>query len=322
MSAGTEKSRVLLVDDDRTMLDSLAQMVESCGYEALPARSWAEALMLFRKQIPDIVLLDVMMPTIDGFKLARMIKAESGHFVPIILITGLGDADSKRRGMAAGADDFLSKPVAPLELEVRLNAMLRIKELTDQIAAANAKLAELATTDALTSLCNRRAIYEHLDREFHRSQRYGNPFAVFLLDIDHFKLVNDTWGHAMGDRIIVRVARILTETVRQTDFTGRYGGEEFLVLAPETPHVNARVLAERIRARVEHVSRSDDELPEVTVSIGIASSDNVAAEHYEELVQAADVALYEAKNAGRNRCVAAIATTPPPDEKRPPSPGE
>jgi diguanylate cyclase (GGDEF)-like protein len=264
-----------------------------------------------------------MMPTIDGFKLARMIKAESGHFVPIILITGLGDADSKRRGMAAGADDFLSKPVAPLELEVRLNAMLRIKELTDQIAAANAKLAELATTDGLTSLYNRRAIYEHLDREFHRSQRYGNPFAVFLLDIDHFKLVNDTWGHAMGDRIIVRVARILTETVRQTDFSGRYGGEEFLVLAPETPHVNARVLAERIRARVEHVSRSEDELPEVTVSIGIASSDNVTAEHYEELVQAADVALYEAKNAGRNRCVAARATNEPAgQEKRPPSPGE
>ncbi len=287
------------------MVDTLARMVTDCGYEPLTARTWADALMLFRRGRPDIALLDVMMPTIDGYKLARMIKAEAGQFMPIILITGLGDLESKRRGMAAGADDFLSKPVAPLELEIRLNAMLRIKELTDEIARANRKLAELATTDSLTGLLNRRAIYEHLDREFQRSRRYGNEFAVLLLDIDHFKRVNDTHGHGAGDRVLEMVGGILRETVRQTDFVSRYGGEEFLVLAPETPRVNALVLAERVRARVEHTSREADALPLVTVSIGVAVSDLAAARQCEDLVQLADVALYEAKDGGRNRCVVA-----------------
>jgi diguanylate cyclase (GGDEF)-like protein len=298
-------SRVLIVDDDRTMLDSLGTLVGECGYQAVTARTWADALMLFRRSKPDIVLLDVMMPTIDGYKLARMIKAEAEDFVPIILITGLGDLESKRRGMAAGADDFLSKPVAPLELEIRLSSMLRIKQLTDQIAAANRKLEELATTDGLTALLNRRAIYEHLDREFNRSRRYGNPLAVCLLDIDHFKKVNDTWGHGVGDRVLEAVSAILRQTVRQTDFVGRYGGEEFLVLAPETPRLNARVLAERIRARVEIGTRSDEAIPPVTVSVGVASSEAVSANECEELVQLADGALYEAKDAGRNRSVMA-----------------
>jgi len=295
------------------MVDTLAQMVTDCGYEPLTARTWADALMLFRRGQPDIALLDVMMPTIDGYKLARMIKGEAEQFVPIILITGLGDLESKRRGMAAGADDFLSKPVAPLELEVRLNAMLRIKRLTDEIALANRKLAELATTDSLTGLLNRRAIYEHLDREFHRSQRYGNPFAVLLLDIDHFKQVNDNHGHAVGDRVLEMVGGILRETVRQTDFVSRYGGEEFLVLAPETPRVNAMVLAERVRARVESTSRAADALPTVTVSIGLAVSDQVDVRQCEELVQLADVALYEAKDGGRNRCVMATEPRRPGD---------
>lgn len=292
------------------MLDALSQMVRDCGHEALPARTWADALMLFRRSEPDIALLDVMMPTIDGYKLARMIKGEADSFVPIILITGLGDLESKRRGMAAGADDFLSKPVGQLELDIRLNAMLRIKQLADELGLANRKLAELATTDGLTTLLNRRAIYEHLDREFSRSHRYGNPFAVLLLDIDHFKQVNDTWGHATGDRVLVRVSAILRETVRQTDFVGRYGGEEFLVLAPETPVVNARVLAERIRARIEHGTRGDPDLPASSVSVGIASSETVKVQHFEELVQLADAALYEAKEAGRNRCVVAQSPSP------------
>jgi len=306
-------ARVLLVDDDRSMLDALAALVAECGHEALVASTWTDALMLFRRARPDLVLLDVMMPTIDGYKLARMLKAEADRFVPIILITGLGDLESKRRGMSAGADDFLSKPVAPLELEIRLNAMLRIQQLTDEIAAANRKLAELATTDPLTRLYNRRALYEHLDREFQRSQRYGNAFAVLLLDIDHFKRVNDTWGHAVGDRVLVAVSQIVRETVRQTDFVGRYGGEEFLVLAPETPHLNARVLAERIRARVEAGTRGGgDQRPAVTVSVGVASSDAVRTQHFEELIQLADDALYAAKHAGRNRCEMATAPAAAP----------
>ncbi len=295
------KSRVLLVDDDRTMLDSLGQMVTSCGYLALPAPTWSDALKIFRRERPDIVLLDVMMPTIDGYKLARMIKAEAPEsFVPIILITGLDDLESKRRGMSAGADDFLTKPVAGLELEIRLNAMLRIKQLTDQLATANSKLAELAVTDPLTRLYNRRALYEHLDREFNRSRRYGNAFAVAMLDIDHFKRVNDTYGHSTGDQVLALVARTLSETVRRTDIVGRYGGEEFLILAPETPLAAAHILAERIRSAVEARTAAADGCPAVTISVGVACSETVQAETSEALVQLADGALYTAKDRGRN----------------------
>ncbi len=303
MGEEARRSRVLLVDDDRSMVDTLGEMVTACGYQALPAQTWSDALRIFRRAKPDIVLLDVMMPTIDGYKLARMIKAESDSFVPIILITGLDDLESKRRGMSSGADDFLTKPVAPLELQIRLNAMLRIKELTDQLATANAKLGELAVTDALTGLCNRRSLYEHLDREFNRSRRYGNPFAVLMLDIDHFKVVNDTWGHSTGDKVLVSVSGTMKDSVRKTDFVGRYGGEEFVIVAPETPLDAARVLGERIRKSVEISTASAEELPAVTVSVGIACNENVRAETSEDLVQMADGALYEAKEGGRNRCV-------------------
>ena len=301
--AAKKSSRVLIVDDDRTMLDSLGGMISECGYHGLTAQTWSDALKIFRREVPDIVLLDVIMPTIDGYKLARMIKAEAESFVPIILITGLDDLESKRRGMSAGADDFLIKPVAPLELEIRLNAMLRIKLLTDELAAANNKLAELAVTDPLTGLYNRRALYEHLDREFNRSRRYGNSFAVCMLDIDHFKAVNDNYGHSMGDEVLKLVAATLNETIRRTDIVGRYGGEEFLILAPETPPEAAHILAERLRANVEENTRAAPGLPDVTVSVGAACSATVKAETCEALVQLADGALYDAKDSGRNCCI-------------------
>lgn len=297
--------RVLLVDDDHTMLTVLVEQVRECGYTAFAAATFGDALHLFRSKLPDIVLLDVMMPTLDGYKLARMLKQEATGFVPVILITALGDIDSKRRGMAAGADDFLTKPVGQVELEIRLGSMLRIKQLTDEIRDANTKLAEIAVTDTLTGICNRRALYEQLEREFERSKRHGHPFSVFLMDIDHFKLVNDTYGHGVGDRVLVSVASALTETIRSTDSVGRYGGEEFLVVAPETSAAQARILGERLRCHVAQVTDAEPDAPEVTVSIGIASSDVVHANRYDEMIEMADNALYEAKDAGRNRCISA-----------------
>ncbi len=296
---------VLLVDDDHTMLSVLVEQVRACGYQAFAAATFGDALQLFRARRPDLVLLDVMMPTLDGYKLARMLKQESSGFVPIILLTALGDIDSKRRGMAAGADDFLTKPVGQVELEIRLASMLRIKTLTDEIHAANTKLAEIAVTDPLTGICNRRALYEQLAREFERSKRHGHPFSVFLMDIDHFKNVNDTFGHGVGDRVLVSVASALSETIRSTDSVGRYGGEEFVVLAPETSSAQARLLGERLRCQVAQVTGAEPDAPEVTISVGIASSDVVRVSRFDEMLELADNALYEAKDAGRNRCVSA-----------------
>jgi diguanylate cyclase (GGDEF)-like protein len=297
--------RVLIVDDDRAVLASLASMVEEGGHEAIPTTSWSEALRVSRQTPPDLVLLDVMMPTIDGFKLARMMKSEAPVFVPIILLTALDDIESKRRAMAAGADDFLTKPVTPLELEIRMSSMLRIKELTDQIQAANKMLAEMAVTDPLTGLVNRRSLDEHLEREWARSQRYGNPFSVLMLDVDFFKKVNDNHGHAVGDQVLRLVSETVKQVVRQTDVVGRFGGEEFMVLAPETSSSNAKVLADRIRVRIAGASLDHRDLPGVTVSAGVSSTDRGEIATVGRLVELADEALYEAKRAGRDRVVMA-----------------
>ncbi len=294
--------RILLVDDDRAILSALEKMVREHGYETVTARTWSDALRVYRRSKPDMVLLDVMMPAIDGFKLARILKDEDvERFVPIILITGLGDMESKRRGIASGADDFLTKPVSSVELQLRLSSMLRIKELTDQIKAANDKLAELAATDPLTQLRNRRVIYEHLEREFARARRYDHPLSVFMMDIDHFKSVNDNHGHGVGDEVLRVVARVLRNSTRETDIVGRYGGEEFIVLAPETGAEAAMIVGERIRTAIQAESEAGAGIPTVTISIGVATTQAVEAAHFEDLIHLADQALYSAKRAGRNQ---------------------
>jgi two-component system cell cycle response regulator len=300
----TGPARILVVDDDPLLVEALATAARSHGHEAIVATTPADALRHFRESRPDLVFLDVVMPTLDGFKLARLMKADGGSFVPIILVTGLDDLESKRRGMAAGADDFLTKPVNPVELEIRLTSMLRIKELTDQLQEANARLAQLAVTDPLTGLANRRALYAHLDREIDRAKRYKHPLAVLVIDIDHFKAVNDGHGHQTGDRVLVLVAQVITQSVRASDVAGRFGGEEFIVLAPETPPQSMKVVAERIRRAVEAQTAAQKGLPGVTVSIGAAGAVDGEGT-VEAIVARADAALYEAKRGGRNRVVIA-----------------
>jgi two-component system, cell cycle response regulator len=301
-----QRLRLLLVDDDRSMLDHTARVVTDAGYDAITASTWTDALRHFRESKPDLILLDVMMPTIDGYKLARIIKGDATTFVPIILLTALEDVESKRRGMASGADDFLSKPVTAPELQIRLQSMLRIKELTDQLQQANAKLAQLAVTDPLTGLNNRRSLYAQLEREFARAQRYRHPLSVLMLDIDHFKAVNDTFGHQMGDRVLKILGDVLRSSIRNSDIGGRFGGEEFMVLAPETARDTVGVLAERIRAGVQvRTATAGEGIPKISVSIGVATTELQHATTFEELVHLADEALYKAKREGRNRVVIA-----------------
>jgi len=299
------RSRILVVDDDRTMLHSLTDMVEGLGYEVVAASSWTEALRSFRSARPAAALLDVMMPTIDGYKLTRMLKSEAGDaFVPIILLTALDDVASKRRGMASGADDFLSKPVHSVELEIRLKSMLRIKELADELQLAKQRLERLAVTDSLTSLHNRRSLDEALEREFARARRYGHPLSVLMLDLDHFKQVNDNHGHAVGDAVLELVGDVLKRATRETDIVGRFGGEEFMMLAPHTPREQAELVGERIRELVASDSEAAENLPSVTMSVGLASTEFEVLDNGEQLVKLADDALYEAKRGGRNRVVA------------------
>jgi diguanylate cyclase (GGDEF)-like protein len=296
---------VLIVDDDRLQCVHLAKLVAEWGAEAFTAQQLSDALRLHQGSRPDLVLLDVMMPQVDGYKLAQMFKRAS-PYVPVILLTALDDIESKRRGLSAGADEFLSKPVNALELQIRMSSMLRIKRLTDELERLNRSLAELATIDPLTQIANRRVVEQRLAHEFQRHRRYKHPFAVALVDIDHFKAVNDGHGHPAGDRVLVEVAAAIRYSVRATDLVARFGGEEFIIVAPETGSVAARLMADRVRRAiaVRTAGRAEQGLPPVTASLGVASTESKAADET-ELVAKADAALYQAKNEGRNRVVVA-----------------
>jgi diguanylate cyclase (GGDEF)-like protein len=299
--ASIQGAHILIVDDEPLQCRHLARSVEEWGAVPFVAQTFADAMRLHREAAPDIVLLDVMMPHVDGFKVAQQFKREV-KFVPIILLTGLDDIESKRRGLAAGADECLSKPVNLLELQIRVSSMLRIKRLADQLEAANVRLSALATIDPLTQLANRQVLTERLTLEFKRAKRYRNPFSCLLIDIDHFKKVNDTRGHPVGDIVLAAVAGTLAGTIRDTDLVGRYGGEEFMILAPETSLRQAMFLGERLRCGIESQVTSEPDFPRVTVSIGIASTDQTI-ESTTDLVALADEALYRAKREGRNRVV-------------------
>lgn len=276
------------------------QLIEDLGHTTSAAHGWAQALHAARVRKPDLVLLDVVMPTVDGFKLTRQLKAESEGFLPILLLSSLQGADAKWRAMGAGADDLLSKPVDPVELEIRMRSMLRIRKLAAQLCTANRKLEELALTDELTGLLNRRAADDGLRREFSRANRYQRDLSVLLLDVDHFKGVNDTYGHGVGDVCLQLVGGVLREQSRTSDIATRYGGEEFLVIAPDTDEDGALLLGERLRRCVQESSRSLAEGPaELTVSIGVSTLGH--QDTTDALVQGADQALYTAKRDGRNR---------------------
>ena len=303
LASSLRDARILIVDDDRAQCGHLTEIVKK--WDAIPfvAQTTADALRLYRDVEPDIVLLDVLMPQIDGYKLAKIFKAD-GKYIPIILLTALEDLDSKRRGLAAGGDEFLSKPVNVLELQIRVSSMLRIRRLTHELEGANRQLQAYASIDPLTQLANRRVLDERLDQEFARATRHSHPLACMMIDVDHFKKVNDEHGHIVGDRVLAQVAAAITATIRKTDVAGRYGGEEFLVLVPETPCTGAHVLAERLRRAVASIGRSGGDVPAVTVSIGIATTE-LKLPSAQELLRRADGALYAAKNAGRDRVVLA-----------------
>jgi two-component system, cell cycle response regulator len=305
---------ILIIDDTRSTREEIASYVSSIGHKPITAETGLEGLRLLREHRPGLVLLDVVMPSIDGFKIAQMMKAETRGFVPIILLTARTDFETRRRGHKAGADDFLNKPVNADELAIRIDAMLRIKLLTEQLEAANAKLAEMAETDGLTGVANRRRLDQMLDLEHERSRRYKRPLGLLIVDIDFFKKINDGYGHAIGDSVLKTVAQGVREMLRRSDVCGRYGGEEFVVIAPELTAEGAQVLAERVRQHVALMrigaGFGQDGQPRevrVSVSIGVAAFDNGADAPIAELMHRADAALYQAKGGGRNRVVLAAA---------------
>ncbi len=271
------------------------------------AKDGLEGFKLLLNNRIDLVLCDVVMPGIDGFKFLSLKKARSELVeVPVIMLAGTAsDVHAKVRGLEAGASDYLTKPFDDEELVARVKVHLKIKGLQDELREKNQRLEELSNTDGLTRVVNRRHLMELLDLEFTRARRYNNALSFVMVDIDHFKAINDRYGHQVGDEALTAVASVLRQDLRRNDVIGRYGGEEFSLLLPETVGDGARVVAERYRKRLEEYQlNAQGERIRLTASFGVAE---LAPEltNLDALVRRADAAMYQAKHQGRNRVVVA-----------------
>ena len=296
-------TRILVVDDHEDNVELLRARLEARGYDVEAAMDGQEALDKVHASPPDLILLDVMMPRIDGIEVTRQLKGDSSlPFIPIIMQTALETTEDKVEGLDAGADDYITKPINFAELEARVKSLLRIKALQEELTRANEALLKASQTDGLTGLDNRRHIEERLTEMFSHAARLNEPLACVMCDVDHFKSVNDTYGHQAGDAVLQQVAEILRDSAREIDRVGRYGGEEFIVLLPAANLADATAFAERVRGEVEarEFSYADGTLRR-TLSAGVAAWPHPDIRHQEALVKAADDALYAAKQGGRNR---------------------
>jgi len=322
--------RILIVDDSsavRVALRAALAGLPAVG-EIVEAVDGIDALAQLARAPADLILTDITMPRLDGFKFLAAVRDNPRYRdVVVIMLSSHGESVDKVRGLTLGANDYVTKPFERAELLARVMVMLKMKDLQEELKLkaaalerANRELERLANTDGLTGLPNRRAFFAQLEVEFSRSRRYGTPLALLMLDIDHFKSFNDRYGHQTGDQALRAVGAALAGGIRNYDCAGRYGGEEFICLLPETGPADALMVAERLRRHVRAASVAavgGDGVPTdvgMTVSVGVVTWPECPAETADHLVAAADQALYQAKAAGRDRCVVAApaATRPAP----------
>ena len=321
-----QTSTILVADDNPTNVLLLQRALSKHGYHVITADNGQAALELAREVKPDLILLDVMMPQHDGLEVCRLLTSEpETATIPIIFVTARVDSDEVVRALTMGGSDYITKPFILKEVLARIAVHLRLRQfenelvkrnqelerLSAQLADMNVELARLTRKDPLTGLLNRRAWFETMVLEHERCRRYQSAYSILLLDVDHFKAFNDSQGHQAGDECLKRVAEGITAGCRTLDLIGRYGGEEFIVLAPETDNAGALALAERICACVDEMKLphpASPTSPWLTVSIGVATS--TPNEPWEGVVRRADQALYTAKQNGRNQiCAAECALT-------------
>jgi len=307
-----KKKRILVVDDHEDNIELLRARLEARGYEVEGANDGQAALDAVRRVCPDLILLDVMMPRMDGSEVVRRLKANAElPFIPVIMQTALDSTENKVEGLDAGADDYITKPINFAELEARVNSLLRIKALQTDLAARERELSELndrlrliSLTDGLTEVENRRSLELHLHEMWQHSMRLHEPIALIICDIDKFKAVNDNYGHQAGDSVLKEFAQLLKSEAREIDRVGRYGGEEFLLILSGTVLDAAVTFAERLREKVEgHTFSYAGGTLRRTMSCGVAAAPHPRVKDQEALLRAADDALYVAKETGRNRVV-------------------
>jgi diguanylate cyclase (GGDEF)-like protein len=306
--------KVLLAEDSRSNQMLISAYIQDFGHDVIAVSNGAEALREFKLDRPDLVIMDVTMPEMDGIEATQKIREfslQQGDWVPIVFLSGLSDAEDILKGIEAGGDDYLTKPVDETVLKAKLTAMQRIAEMRHQLHVANRKLTLMTVKDGLTGLYNRRHFDDVIEKELKMSRRIKAPVSLILCDIDHFKKYNDYYGHQQGDDCLKQIAKALQNAVKRPgDVVARYGGEEFVAVLPETELAGAEQVAEAIRQAVEALSIVHEQsttADHVTLSLGVACltaiKEDIVDELIRTLIENADQSLYKAKEQGRNRVI-------------------
>ena len=318
MAKNGDEMKILVVEDSKVTMKALCNYLKRMGVESpLKAVTGQDAIDLFRKHRPDIVLLDAILPDIDGFDVAKKFRSlEKGdEWTAIIFLTSMDKDEDVERGIEAGGDDYLLKPISQVVLRAKINAMRRLVEMqralvdvTQELNVANKELQRLSTTDGLTGIANRRFFDQLSVREWRRCERMNKPMALVMVDVDHFKKYNDTYGHQGGDECLKSVAaQVARAAPRATDLAARYGGEEFVLVLGDTTIDGAKWVANNIRQHVADlkIPHSASNIGHVSVSCGVASLLPQEGMSFETLLKITDEALYKAKKQGRNTVVCA-----------------
>ena len=301
--------KILLADDEPIARTMLEHWLAGWGYEVTLARDGESALQALKDDTElRLLVVDWVMPKKDGIEVCKAIRGGPQEpYVYIVLLTAKDDKSDIIAGLDAGADDYLVKPCNPLELKVRLRAGRRVIELQEQLVKARESLRFEAMHDSLTGLLNRGAVLEQLTKELVRASRRGAPVSVLMGDLDHFKIINDTFGHPAGDAVLRETARRLKVGVRAYDSIGRLGGEEFICVLPECDAKTGLSVAQRLcRSLADTPTQYSGNAISHSISIGVAATDQFGSARADELMRAADAALYRAKHAGRSRALLAI----------------
>ncbi len=297
-------AKILIIDDDFDFVNMMKLMLSLQDFEVDTAFSGEEGLRkIATSQDIDVVLLDVMMPGMSGFDVCKEIrKIRESTRLPVILLTAKGEKEDIIEGINCGANDYITKPFESEILVAKINSLIKLKQLQDELEEKNRQLENLAITDGLTGIYNYRFFHNKLKEEFERAKRYETPLACIMIDLDFFKNINDKYGHMTGDAILTELAVIIMQNIRKNDVFARYGGEEFVLLLPHTSENGAYNEAERIRKSIEeHFFSGVNAKGVITISLGIANYPATYINTPEDLIKFADIALYDAKRNGRNR---------------------
>jgi len=302
----SSSANILIVDDVEDNIEILGDLLTFDGYNVQTARSGESALKRVQESRPDLILMDILMPGMDGFEVCERLKADSStNDIPVVFVSSMTDLESKVKGFKIGGVDYINKPFQHAEVLVRVNTHITMLRLRKDLEMRNAELERLANTDYLTNLYNRRRFFLRAEKIYAEAVRTGYPISITLIDLDHFKQVNDTHGHLIGDQVLVHIAHLIRDHCRENDMAARYGGEEFAILHPDINKIAAYEVVERVREKVNNtpfISGANE--IDLTLSAGIIDSETCKdCPRVDDILALADIALYRAKDGGRNQVV-------------------